>query len=589
MAKKIVYLYETGNSIDAWTVPADWNSSDNTIECIGGGASGRNYNNGVWTGAGGGGGAYSKIANLTLTPGDSIAYSVGIHGQPDNPSSTSGKDTWFNGANLAGASVGAQAGQGPDNSSTGAGGAGGAASSGIGSTKYSGGSGGSSAGNYYRGNGAGGGAAGPNGDGGNGGSAFIGPPSAQSGGGGGGGSNGAGGTASTAYPGSAGVGGGNPSAAGVDGSNASGAAGPNGTPAAGGNGGASPYGVGGAGGNGTEWDLAHGAGAGGGGAANFATPVGGGPGGNYGGGGGSGDNGFSGYGSPGLIVIAYSPLLTPPQGWLVVYETSGSPAIGSFAIRSNPQGGPGAEYLDLGQGTQHSFNLQLRQRGQAQYSLVVAATDSYAPTQFQPVFLYDQTSAGYTLVFSGILLDYTIRQIGINGDRYIDCNAASLEALLDTVYVTQSMQFVNQTCGSILTTLFNAFRDRRDHRARDHSERCFDPLVQRSDRRKTVGDFRPACHYERIRVGRQSADSAPLLSDSDDYSGSFFDHIVKSSVGFHQQQTDGKRLPQPAGRAPVLRRFFAFDGVFSGLEPTDHHTRKARETGSQRLRDVVDA
>jgi hypothetical protein len=62
-------------------VPDDWNSSDNTIEVIGGGGGGDTPS--VSTnqeGEGGGGGAYSKATNVSLTPGASVTYAVGTGG-----------------------------------------------------------------------------------------------------------------------------------------------------------------------------------------------------------------------------------------------------------------------------------------------------------------------------------------------------------------------------------------------------------------------------------------------------------------------------------------------------------------------------
>lgn len=225
----------------SWTVPADWNNLSNTIECIG--ASGLGGPNAR---GGGGGGAYSKISNLSLTPGSSITIQVGAAGSDytDNLQPIT-RNTYFNGANLAASSVGAQGGKNPNITT---GGTGGASGSGIGTTKHSGGNGGNASGNV---GGGGGGAAGPNGAGANG--------SGQTGGAGGNGSGGAGG-----------------------------AAGAN------------------AGGNGTEFDATHGSGGGGGGGNNGAA---GGAGGNYGAANGGSGLGISGVpGTDGLIVINYVPL-----------------------------------------------------------------------------------------------------------------------------------------------------------------------------------------------------------------------------------------------------------------------------------------
>jgi hypothetical protein len=146
-----------------------------------------------------------------------------------------------------------------------------------------------------------------------------------------------------------------------------------------------------------------------------------------------------------------------PGAWLVVNEPpSGSPATGGgFTDRST--------YLFLGKGAQHSFNLQNRQRGNAIYTLVsdpfdaTSAPADYRPTLFQPIYLFDQNLSGYTLMFSGLIQDYTIRWVGIDGLHYIDCTAVSLEAVFDTVYCDGTDSFTNETCGAILTALFNKY------------------------------------------------------------------------------------------------------------------------------------
>ncbi len=159
---------------------------------------------------------------------------------------------------------------------------------------------------------------------------------------------------------------------------------------------------------------------------------------------------------------APSPALTGPTGgpiipgaWLVVYEYGGSPAVGSYVDRSR--------FLFLGQGGQHSFNLQLRQRGNASYTLVsdpgdpTSAPADYNPTLFQPIFLFDQNESGYTLMFSGLLQDYTNRWVGIGGLRYIDCTAVTFEQVFDTVYCDGTDQFVNEDCGTMFAALFNKY------------------------------------------------------------------------------------------------------------------------------------
>lgn len=170
----------TSASTDGWQVPADWNSSNNTIRVYGGGGGGNDNGD---NGHGGGGGAYSEVSNVSLTPGAYVSYSVGGGGAAGLSGDTTGDDggdTWFNGTTCGGASACAKAGTGASGASAGTGGA---AGSGVGSTKYSGGNGGIGHTTGDTG-GGGGGAAGPSGAG------AIGGPgntAATTGGGGGGG------------------------------------------------------------------------------------------------------------------------------------------------------------------------------------------------------------------------------------------------------------------------------------------------------------------------------------------------------------------------------------------------------------------
>lgn len=278
--------YYTSGTTATYTSPVDWNNSDNSIECIGGGGSGAaggGATNRALSGAGAG--AYSKITNFSFaTPGTTTAsYTVGAsvagvnnNGGSNSASGTDGNPTFFNSTTNPG--------NGTDNTkcsaaagakgihqqvSTGvAGGAGGATTASWGQTKYAGGNGGAIAsGSMATTAAGGGGAAGPNGAGAAGATAAI--NSASNGGQGGNGSGGSGGSGTTTSPG-------------------------------------------GAGGNGTEFDSTHGSG-GGGGSCRVTTnnPVGG-AGGNYGAGGGAcgsttGSNITSGAGASGLLVITYTP------------------------------------------------------------------------------------------------------------------------------------------------------------------------------------------------------------------------------------------------------------------------------------------
>jgi hypothetical protein len=188
----------------SFTVPSDWNSSNNTVEVIGAGGSGSASS--LWNRCGAGGGAYSAATNIALTPGASISYQIGVGGAgvANYTFGKTGGDTWFNGSSISSASVSAQGGTG----GTTAPGTGGQASSGIGSVKFSGGNGAPGGGNCFSAQQTGGGgAAGPHGNGN--------PGSGMNGGSGDNGFGGAGGIGATATPAtsgsewvSAGIGGG---------------------------------------------------------------------------------------------------------------------------------------------------------------------------------------------------------------------------------------------------------------------------------------------------------------------------------------------------------------------------------------------
>lgn len=270
---KIVFL--TTADINPWTAPSDWNPNNNKAETIGG-AGGSGWASNSYP-AGGGGGAYSAVANLALVPGSSVNFNVGAGG----PGGTtfgfapSGGDTWFNGSTLAGSSVGAKGGQGGNSSGgAGSGGAGGLASSGVGSTKFNGGNGAGLTGI----GGGGGGAAGPNGAG----------NSGDNSGNGGSGDNGFGGAGGAVQSGSVA---GNPGIAGSEWTSTAGAV--------------------------------AGAGGGGGGRSNIFTAVGT-TGGAYGAGGGGGRTTGTASGAPGdagIIVITYYPV-TATSGTITATSTA---------------------------------------------------------------------------------------------------------------------------------------------------------------------------------------------------------------------------------------------------------------------------
>src|SRR5258708_6889648 len=68
-AQTTVIFITSGTS---WTIPNDWNSANNQIEVIGGGGNGVKSGSFFNPGAGGGGGAYSKVTNVTLTAGATV-------------------------------------------------------------------------------------------------------------------------------------------------------------------------------------------------------------------------------------------------------------------------------------------------------------------------------------------------------------------------------------------------------------------------------------------------------------------------------------------------------------------------------------
>lgn len=294
MADPVVIFLRSGT---IFNVPVDWNNDDNTIECIGGGASG------------GAGGDYAKISNLTLTPGNNVIYAVGAGGS----GGSAGGDTWFNGMNAASASVVAKGG--------------GRATTSVGDVVRAGGPGGTT----DIGGGGGGGAGGPSGVGARGGNGA----SVTGGGGGGGGANG-GSAGGDAVGGTGGAGGNGPD--GTGGGAANGGAGSNG---GGGGGRNADGGPGGSGGTSVVWiqtsdsaTAGPGGGGGGGGAGPQSTGGAGGRGANYGGGGGRGGlgkqtRGASGSGGQGIIVITYTPKIEDPIG-----GTDDDPVFGFFRVRS---------------------------------------------------------------------------------------------------------------------------------------------------------------------------------------------------------------------------------------------------------------
>ncbi len=150
-------------------------------------------------------------------------------------------------------------------------------------------------------------------------------------------------------------------------------------------------------------------------------------------------------GNLGALTVLTAP--TPPvvvEAWLVIRE----PSLG-LTDRSN--------YLFKSDGAQHSWTQELRQRGQATVDLVVPSGDAYSPTRSTQLFLYDQVAAGFIRVFAGIIQDVEDKWLDNAGERRLAVTAMSMESVFDTVYADYPVQYVDQTCGFILTDLFNKF------------------------------------------------------------------------------------------------------------------------------------
>ncbi len=298
MAGTTIYILNSG----PWTVPPDWNSSNNTITLIGGGGLGYvPLQNSQTSGGGGAGGNCTIVNNESLTPLGNVSVTIG--------NAVSGNDTKFGshiastGGNASGATGGSP---GPYGTYLGG----------------SGGGGGTAASDFGIGGGGGGGAAGPFGNGGNGATQVYVPPYVPDplggGAGAGGADGGAAGTQSTGTRLDPGPGG----------------AGANG----GGNGGFT--GSSDNGGNGTEFDASHGSGGGGaGGPAEFGGLASAGNGGSYGGGGGglgttqNGSARFSSAGG-GIIVIVYDALTVNPATVAELWFSS-TPGFVDFTVQSN--------------------------------------------------------------------------------------------------------------------------------------------------------------------------------------------------------------------------------------------------------------
>ena len=148
------------------------------------------------------------------------------------------------------------------------------------------------------------------------------------------------------------------------------------------------------------------------------------------------------------LYAEYGPVIS--DGWLYVQEPGGVGLVDRSSYLFNAEG-------------KHSFDLQMRQRGKASYTLVsdpqnpLSAPAGYTPTMGQPIWLQDRNPTGTQIVFSGLVQDYTVRYVGITGLRYIDVTAVSFESCFDTVFVSTPVQYVNQSPEYIFTDLFNRF------------------------------------------------------------------------------------------------------------------------------------
>ena len=277
-----VYVVTPTGSLTTFPFPADYNSSNNSIECIGaGGSGGVSRSSSTRGGLGGGGGGYSKALNVSSGGASTTSYQLGTGGtavtSTGTLAGTAGGATWFGSATQGTAPCAANGGSaGPATTSTAAisGGAGGGG--GLGTTLFAGGAGGSKTGTAVIAFATGGGGAG-------------GPTS-----------NGVAGVSTSTDGGRDGGAGGSPSG-GTAGTGSTGLT--NATA--------------GAGGNGTGISASPVVGSGGGGGGNrgsdSASTATGGAGGNYGGGGGGAcrlnntGNPTSGAGAQGVIVVTYTP------------------------------------------------------------------------------------------------------------------------------------------------------------------------------------------------------------------------------------------------------------------------------------------
>ena len=280
----VVYFDTFYSGSGTYTLPANWNPSNNEVYMIGGGGAGATAasNRG---GGGGGGGAFTKLTNFPSVPATAVSYAVGAG---DTTTGGFGGDTTFDVYTALGGTSAS--------TTTATGGAGGVAQAvtGIITAAFAGGAGGNgyATGTTTFGGGGGGGSGGPLGQGGSGASGSG--NTTSSGGGGGGNGGGSAGSTTTGGNNAGGTGGGSIGVAGTNGGGGGTASGANA--------------LGGAGSTGREINGI--AGSGGGPGANNSTslrPLPGIGAGGSGTGWASATSGLYGYGADGLIAIFWSP------------------------------------------------------------------------------------------------------------------------------------------------------------------------------------------------------------------------------------------------------------------------------------------
>ena len=452
MVTKVIFL----TSGSTWTVPSDFNPSNNKIEAIGGGGgSGSAWPSG---GSGGGGGAYTKLTNFFVSPGAVVNINIGTGAATPT---ANGGDTWLNTltASAPTSSTTGLLAKGGSFSSTTTGGLGGQASQCIPSAAaFSGGNGGN--GGVNGAGGGGGGAGGPSGAGGNGGN-----PVGTAAGGGGGSNGGSGGSS----PGAGGASGGSP--AGSSGAAAtSGAAAVAGGIGAGGGGGggglAQTNYQGGAGGAGNYWTATAGGTAGPGGGSGGGTSTAGpltttGSGGLYGGGQGNQNGDTSGSAGQGIIVVTYTTAAYATRinssgnfynGGSLDEITNNPSTMGSFYFTASisnylniPSATAGAKY-DFGTG---NFTIELWLYGVVNpgstsgYNLIFCSpqTNSYTVLTYNGGIYFNFNGGNFLSTSSGLITQNVWYHIAIarySGVTTIYLNGVSKASKADTNNYTGS-------------------------------------------------------------------------------------------------------------------------------------------------------